>query len=191
LKAIALALSHGQLSTCKGFGELKASDKFDYGLEALVYSEGNIPLMDRISEEKWKIGHSGKIKITVPNEVNSIKLFLVHSDNHFREAISHLNTHLTVKATKIPHDSANGKVDPINPMENERKTNMKIFEWAYPSHSMGGLWTFNIKPQLTVDISDEHERATTIRYGCAILLNSKTAKRKKPLTSEVKELNKE
>jgi hypothetical protein len=189
LKAIALALSYGQLSQCKGFGELKPLDKFNYGLEALVYSEGNIHLMDRLSDRQWKISHSGKIKITVPNEVNSIKLFLVHSDNHFREAMPHLNTYLTVKATKIPHDSAFGKVDANNPQENDRKTNMKIFEWAYPSHSMGGIWTFSIKPQLTADISDEHERATTIRYGCAILLNSKTTKRKKPLTQEVLELN--
>jgi hypothetical protein len=191
LKAIALALSYGQLSAYKGFGELKSLDRFDYGLEALVCSEGNVPLMDRISDKQWKVGHSGKITITVPNEVNSIKLFLVHSDNHFREALPHLNTYLTVKATKIPHDSANGKVDANNPQENERKSNMKIFEWAFPSHSMGGLWTFSIKPQLTADISDEHERATTIRYGCAILLNSKTTKRKKPLTQELYELNKQ
>ena len=191
LKAIALALSCGRLSRCKGFGEPKSLERFDYGLEALVCSEGNIPLIDRVSDEQWRLGHRGKITIIVPNLVNSIRLFLVHSDNHFREAMPHLNTYLTVKATKIPHDSAYGKVDVNNPHENERKSNMKIFEWAFPTHSMGGIWTFYIKPQLTADISDEHERATTIRYGCAILLNSKTQSRYKSLTEEVHELNKQ
>ena len=191
LKAIALALSYGQLSQCKGFGEPKLLGSFNYGLEALVYSEGNIPLTDRINEEKWKISHRGKITITVPNLVNSIKLFLVHSDNHFREAMPHLNTYLTVKATKIPHDSAYGKVELRNPDENGRKSNMKVFEWAFPTHSMGGIWTFYITPELTAGISSEHERATTIRYGCAILLNSKTQTRPKPLTEEVYQLNKQ
>jgi len=190
LKAIALALSYGQLAQCKGFGEPKSLDSFDYDCKALVCSEGNIPLTDTISEKHWKISHRGKITVQIPNLVNSIKLFLVHSDNHYREAIPHLNTYLKVRATKIPHDSAYGRVEMKNPDENKRKSNMKIFEWAFPIRSMGGIWTFSITPELTADISAEHKRATTIRYGCAILLNSKTQTRTKSLTEEVYTLNK-
>jgi hypothetical protein len=189
LKAIALALSYGRLTQCKGFGEPKSLGSFDYGLEALVCSESNIPLLDTISEEHWQISHRGKITITIPNLVNSIKLFLVHSDNHYREAIPHLNTYLTVKATKIPHDSAYGKVELGNPDENRRKSNMKVFEWAFPTHSMGGIWTFYITPELTADMLAEHKKATTVRYGCAILVSSKTQTRAKSLSEEMHDLN--
>jgi hypothetical protein len=189
LKAIALALSHQRFTQCKGYGEPKSLKKFDYHLKALVCSEGDIPLLDTISEKHWQIGHRGKITVVIPNLVNSIKLFLVHSDNHYRDATSHLNTYLTVKATKIPHDTAYGKVDLRNPDENKRKSNMKVFEWAFPTHSMGGIWTFFITPELTADLSAKDKKATTVRYGCAILASSKTETRTKSLTGEMYDLN--
>ena len=116
-------------------------------------------------------------------------MFLVHSDNHYRDAIPHLNTYLKVKVMKIPSDY--GKPELQNPNETNRKCNMKVFEWAYPSHSMGGIWEFIITPEVTTDMLDEHKRATTIRYGCAILVNSKTNTRPKPLTEEMYDLNKQ
>jgi hypothetical protein len=191
LKAIAFALSGSQRTPCKGYGEPKRLSSFDYKLQALVCSEGRIPLTDNISEPRFNIGHRGKITIFVPNKVNSIKLFLVHSDNDYRESSPRLSTYLTVDAKKIPHDSNNGKVEPNNSSENSRKSNMKVFEWAFPVHSMGGHWTFTITPELTADIAPQHKRVTTIRYGCAILLSSKTSTRVEPLTNEIYKFNKQ
>jgi hypothetical protein len=68
---------------------------------------------------------------------------------------------------------------------------MKVFKWAFPSHSMGGIWDFLITPEVTTDMLAEHNRATTIRYGCAILVNSKTSARAKSLTEEMHDLNKQ
>lgn len=191
LKAIALALSYGQRFQCKGYGEPKPLSNFNYALQALVCSEGYIPLTDKISVEHFNIGHRGQIVIFVPNNVNSIKLFVVHSDNDYLENNPRLNTHLKVEAKKIPHDSAYGKVDSCNDSENDRKSNMKVFEWAFPVHSMGGHWTFTITPELTADIAPQHKRVTTIRYGCAILLSSKTPKRAESLTKEMHRYNKQ
>lgn len=189
LKAIAFALSSGQLTDWKGFGEVLTPNQFDYDNRALVCSEGTIPLIDTLSEKHWNIRYSGEITVQIPNFVNSIKLFLVHSDDHFLEASPQLNTYLQVRATKIPYDSP-GPLKMINTEENNRKTNMKVFEWAYPTRSMGGLWTFSIRPKLTADLSAKHKKETTIRYGCAILLNSKTPTRSKSLSEEVYNLNK-
>ena len=189
LKAIAMALSCGELKKCRGFGETKSIDSFNYDLQTLVCSEGTVPLPDTLSEEHYRTDHTARIKVIIPNLVNSIKMFLVHSDNHYRDAIPHLNTYLKVKVMKIPSDY--GKPELQNPNETNRKCNMKVFEWAYPSHSMGGIWEFIITPEVTTDMLDEHKRATTIRYGCAILVNSKTNTRPKPLTEEMYDLNKQ
>lgn len=189
LKAIALALSSGELKECKGFGEMKSLNNFTYDLQALICSEGTIPLPDTVSEERYRTDHIAKIRVGIPNLVNSIKMFLVHSDNHYREAEPHLNTYLKVKVAKIPSDY--GKVELQNPSEIDRKSNMKVFKWAFPSHSMGGIWDFLITPEVTTDMLAEHKRAATIRYGCAILVNSKTSARAKSLTEEMHDLNKQ
>jgi hypothetical protein len=186
-KAIAQALSYGELRKCQGFGQLKPLDSFDYNLQSLLYSEGKIPLLDTVSDEHFRTNYAAKIRVVIPNLVNSIKMFLVHSDNHFKDASPHLNTFLKVKVAKIPSDY--GRPDLFNPNELNRRANMKIFEWAYPSHSMGGIWDFTLIPELIADLTAEDRKATTVRYGCAILTNSKTSSRAKPLTEEIFELN--
>ena len=187
LKAIAFALSYGEAQKCRGFGEPKRLNDFNYDLQALVCSEGTIPLLDALSDNDYKIWHSAKIKVVVPKLVNSIKMFLVHSDNHFTEAMPHLNTYLTVKVIKTGRDY--GYADLSNKQELNKKSNMKIFKWAYESQSMEGTWDFYLKPEITADMLAEHKRATTIRYGCAILVNSKTLSRDEPLTQQVYDLN--
>lgn len=186
-KAIAQALSYGELRKCQGFGQLKPLGSFDYNLQSLLYGEGEIPLLDTVSDEHFRTNYAAKIRVVIPNLVNSIKMFLVHSDNHFKDASPHLNTFLKVRVTKIPSDY--GKPNLFNPNELNRRANMKVFEWAYPSHSMGGIWDFTVIPELTADLTAEDRKATTVRYGCAILTNSKTSSRAKPLTEEIFELN--
>ncbi|MGD0494902.1 MAG: S8 family serine peptidase [Candidatus Bathyarchaeia archaeon] len=189
LKAIAMALSSGEVQGCRGFGELKSLNDFNYDLQALVCAEGTIPLRDTLSDSKFNIDFTAKISVSVPKLVNCIKMFLVHSDNHFREAKPHLNTYLLVRARKTARDY--GGPDPSNKKELYRKSNMKIFKWAYESQSMEATWDFYITPRLTADMLAEHQQATTIRYGCAILINSKTLARDVPLTQQVYDLNKQ
>jgi hypothetical protein len=189
LKAIAFALSYGELQECRGFGETKPLKDFNYDLQTIVCSEGSIPLTDNISDDKFKLEYFSKISVAVPKLVNCIKMFLVHSDNQFREVSPHLNTYLTVNAKKTARDY--GYADLSNKDENYRKSNMKIFKWAYESQSMEGTWDFYIKPEITTDLLAEHKRSTSIRYGCAILINSKTLSRDEPLTEQVYALNKQ
>jgi hypothetical protein len=189
LKAIALALTGGTINGCMGFGETRSLNDFAYDLQALVCSEGRIPLPDTITEEHFRTDHTAKIRVAIPKFVNSIKMFLVHSDNHYREASPHLNTYLKVKAKKTARDY--GYVELNNPDEIERKSNMKVFKWAFESQSMEGTWDFFITPEVTADMLAEHKKATTIRYGCALLVNSKIQPRAKPLTEEMYDLNKQ
>jgi hypothetical protein len=188
LKAIALALSCGSINGCMGFGETKSLSNFAPDIQTLVCSEGEIPLSDTITNERYRTDYRAKISIAVPKFVNSIKLFLVHSDNHFREAMPHLNTYLKVKAKKTGRDT--GYVQLSNPDEFYKKSNMKVFKWAFQTQSMEGTWDFYITPDVTTDMLAEHKKATTIRYGCAFLVNSKILVRHIPLTKEMYDLNK-
>jgi hypothetical protein len=188
LKAIALAFSCGSINGCMGFGETKSLSEFTPDRQALVCSEGEIPLPDT-TQERYRTDYRAKISIAIPKFVNSIKLFLVHSDDHFREAMPHLNTYLKVRAEKTGRDT--GYVKLSNPDELYRKSNMKVFKWAFPVKSMEGTWDFYITSAVTADMLAEHKKATTIRYGCAFLINSKLLVRKIPLTKEMFDLNKQ
>ena len=189
LKAIALASSSGSINGCMGFGETKSLSDFAPDRQALVCSEGKIPLPDTITEEHYRTDYRAKISVAVPKFVNSIKMFLVHSDDHFREAVPHLNTYLKVKAKKTGRDT--GYVKLGNPDELYKKSNMKVFKWAFQTRSMEGLWDFYITPAVTADMLAEHKKATAIRYGCAFLVNSKILVRHVPLTKEMYDLNRQ
>jgi hypothetical protein len=189
LKAIALALSRCEINGCMGFGEVKPLSDFNPSLQAIVCSEGTIPLSDSLSQEHFRTDYTAHISVDIPQHINSIKMCLVHSDNHFRNTAPHLNTYLKVTAHKTAHEY--GSVDLINPNETDRKSNMKVFKWEFPVKSMEGTWTFTITPELTADMSAEHKKDTIIRYGCAILINSKSPARKNPLTEEIYELNRQ
>lgn len=188
LKAIALASSSGSLNGCMGFGETKSFSSCNE-LQALVCSEGKIPLPDTITEEHYRTYYNAKISIAIPKLVNSIKMFLVHSDNHYRVPMPCLNTYLKVRAKKTARDY--GYVELRNHDEVEKKSHMKVFHWAFQTQSMEGTWDFYITPELTADMLAEHKKATTIRYGCAFLVNSKSPARRIPLTEEMYDLNKQ
>jgi len=189
LKAIALASSCGSINGCMGFGETKSLSNFAPDIQALVCAEGKIPLPDIITEEHYRTDYRAKISVAIPKFVNSIKMFLVHSDDHFREAMPHLNTYLKVSAKKTGRDT--GYVQLSNPDEFYRKSNMKVFKWAFQTQSMEGTWEFYITPEVTADMLAKHKKATTIRYGCAFLINSKILARHIPLTKEMYDLNKQ
>jgi len=188
LKAIALAFSSGSLNGCMGFGETKSLSNFPPDLRTLVASEGKIPLPDTVTEEHYRTRYKAKISVAIPKFVSCIKMFLVHSDNHFREAMPHLNTYLTVKAKKTGREY--GYVRLGNPDEMYRKSHMKVFKWAFQTQSMEGTWDFYITPEVTADMLAEHKKTTTIRYGCAFIIYSRSPTRRIPLTKEVYDLNK-
>lgn len=184
LKAIALALSSGKMNGCMGFGEIRSLSNFKPHLHALICSEGEIPLQDSITKAHYNIEYTSKISIAVPRGVNCIKMFLVHSDNHYREAKLHLNTYLRVKAYKTGRESSS--VDLFNPTELDKKSNMKIFVWHFKQQSMEGNWDFFIEPEVTADMLAQHKKETTIRYGCAILVRSKKPSRLLSITQEIR-----
>ncbi len=188
LKAIALASSSGSLNGCMGFGETKSFSSCN-DLQALVCSEGKIPLPDTITEEHFRTYYKAKISIAIPKFVNSIKMFLVHSDNNYRVPIPCLNTYLKVRAEKTAREY--GYVELRNPDEVEKKSHMKVFQWAFQTQSMEGTWDFYITPEVTADMLAEHRKATTIRYGCVFLVNSRSPARRIPLTEEMYDLNKQ
>lgn len=188
LKAIALASSNGFQIKCKGFGEATSFTNCNK-LQALVCSEGAIPLQDTISEKHYRTNYKAKMSIAIPKLVNSISMFLVHSDNNFRATIPCLNTYLKVKAKKTGRDY--GYVHLDNPEEIEKKAHMKIFNWSFKTQSMEGVWDFYIEPEVTADMLPEHKRATTVRYGCAFLIESKTPSRRFALSDEIHNLNKQ
>lgn len=186
LKAIALASSDGDVQNCRGFGETKPFSYCDC-LHALVCSEGEIPLPD-VTNKHYRIDSTAKISIIIPKFVSSIKMFLVHSDNHHRVPMPYLNTYLKVKVKKTARDY--GYVDLANPDELEKKSHMKVFKWVFKTQSMEGTWDFYITPEVTADMLPAHKKETTVRYGCAFLISSRSPARPVPLTEEMYHLNK-
>jgi len=182
LKAIALASARRGEHICMGFGETKPFTVCD-DAHALVYSEGEIPLDDRVSIKGFYTESKGIIKLKIPTGVCKIEMFIVHSDNNYLTAVPCLNTYLKVYAHKEGNETAPVKLD--NPMELNKKAHMKVFKWFFRRTSMQGIWTFTILPRPTVDMLPEHQKNTTIRYGCAILLTSRSPTRIIPLSEEL------
>ena len=172
LKAIALASANPGTHSCMGFGETRPFPACDDG-HALVYSEGELPLDDRVSIKGFHTESKAIIKIKVPTGVCCVEMFIVHSDNNYLTAVPCLNTYLKVYAHKEGNET--GTVKLSNPLELYKKAHMKVFRWAFSRTSMQGRWTFTIIPEPTVDMLPEHQKNTTVRYGCAIVLTSRTS----------------
>lgn len=185
LKAIALASSNRNTRKCMGFGETRAFSSCD-NLHALMVSEGEIPLPDTTPED-YRLYSKAKISISIPKFVSSIEMFLVHSDNHNRVFMPFLNTYLKVYVTKTGREY--GHVILENPEEVEKKSHMKVFRWAFKTQSMEGKWNFFIIPEVTADMLAEHKKETTVRYGCAFLVTSRTPTRSVPLSEEMRLIN--
>jgi hypothetical protein len=190
LKAIALASSNSEIQDCIGFGEPKNFSGCDPD-HALVVSEGIIPLVDSVSEDKYWTVYSSKISVKIPRHVQKIEMFIVHSDNHKRTVMPTLNTFLKVKALKSGRENPNVPVTLSNYQELYRRSHMKVFKWAFARKSMEADWTFVIEPQTIAAMLPEHRRDTNVRYGCAILVTSKTTRPQTPsLSQEIQEENK-
>lgn len=172
LKAIALTSANPANHVCMGFGETRPFSACD-DEHALVYSEGEIPLDDRVSDKGFHTESRGVIKIKVPTGVCCIEMFIVHSDNNYLTTVPCLNTYLKVYAHKEGNETA--AVTLSNPAELYKKAHMKVFRWAFSRTSMQGKWTFTIIPEPTVDMLPEHQKNTKVRYGCAIVLTSRTS----------------
>lgn len=182
LKAIALSSAKRGTHYCMGFGETVPFTKCD-DMHALVYSEGEIPLKDRVSIKGFYTQSKGVIKLKIPTDVCKIELFIVHSDNNYLTAVPCLNTYLKVYAYKEGNETSAVKLD--NPDVLDKKSHMKVFKWWFTRTSMQGIWTFVIRPETAVDMHPEHEKNTTVRYGCAILLTSRSNDRVVPLSEEL------
>ena len=170
LKAIALASARAGNHVCMGFGETKSFVTCDEA-HALVYSEGEIPLDDRVSIKSFHTESKAYIKVKVPTGVCCIEMFLVHSDNNYLTTEPCLNTYLRVYAHKEGNETAPVKL--VNPSEVYKKSHMKVFKWQFRRTSMQGIWTFTIIPEPCVDMLPEHQKDTIVRYGCAIRLTSR------------------
>lgn len=188
IKAIALASASNSTHRCMGFGETQPWSMCD-DLHALICSEGEILLPDK-SDKANKHRYESKISFHIPKSIRSIKMFIVHSDNQRRVPVPFLCTYLTATASKLGHE--HGRLRPTNRDELTKKSHMKVFEWAFKQHSMESDWDFYIKPELTNrEMLQEHVQEITVRYGCAILITSRTPIRAKPLSEEMRHLNKD
>jgi hypothetical protein len=175
LKAIAIAsATKPSEHICMGFGETKEYTTCDDG-HALVYSEGEIPLVDKISIDGFNVQYKATIKLKVPTGVGSVELFIVHSDNNYLTTVPCLNTYLKVFARKEGNET--GVVQLANPDILYKKAHMKVFRWAFSRTSMQGMWTFTIIPEPTIDMLPEHQKNTIVRFGCAFVLTSRSKDR--------------
>ncbi len=170
LKAIALASARVGNHVCMGFGETRNFLKCDDS-HALAYAEGNIPLQDRISVDKQYIESKAYVKIKVPTGVSSIEMFIVHSDNNYLTTEPCLNTYLKVYAFKEGNET--DSVTLLDKSVINKKAHMKVFKWRFARSSMQGIWTFVIVPETSVNMLPEHQKNTTVRFGCAIKLTSR------------------
>lgn len=183
LKAIALAFSktstfsqskpRDSVCECLGFGETKFTGNCDW-FHTLLVTEGTIPLTDKISLTNIKKNRFFKSrirKIWIPKFVQKIEMFLVHSDNNFKTATPSLSTYLKVYAKKTGNEKSFAQL--ANPEEQNKKSHVKVFRWAYRRRGMEGKWRIYLVGQPTADMHPEDMSKTRIRYGCAILITAK------------------
>lgn len=201
LKAIALAFSEtstfshskprDSMCECLGFGETKFKGNCDW-FHALLVTEGTIPLTDKVSLAKSRKNRFFKSrirKIWIPRFVQKIEMFLVHSDNNLKTVTPSLNTYLKVYAKKTGNEKSFAQL--ANPEEQNKKSHVKVFRWAYRRRGMEGKWRIYLVGQPTADMHPEDMSKTTIRYGCAILITAKPDEpRLYSLTQEIYSKNK-
>jgi hypothetical protein len=197
LKAIALAFSkinkdsHNKsdpISQCLGFGETKFTGNCDW-FHTLLVSEGTVPLTDKISQAKKNRYFKSRIrKIWIPESVQKIEIFLVHSDDNFKTDRPSLNTHLKVYGKKT---GSRSYAPLANKQEMKKKSHAKVFRYEYSKRSMEGRWRLFIAGEPTFEMRPEDMQKTTIRYGCAILITAKPNEpRLYPLTQDIYSKNK-
>jgi len=184
LKAITLASCNSGVQNCMGFGETRSFCSCDR-FHALVVSEGTLSLPDS-SRPSESLHYKAEISVKIPKFIEKLEVFVVHSDNHAVTPVPSLNTYLKVYARKTGHEIGTVSLD--NREELGKKSHMKVFRWAFKKKSMEGDWTFVIRPETTAEITEQHRRRTRIRYGCAILVSSKSTSVYGTLSNEMRGL---
>ena len=169
IKAVYAISSTSNPLDCSGYGVPNRFLGCDSD-HALFLAEGTIPLSDKMEKGKTKI-FSDEIFIKVPNSsIEKITLCLVHSDDYGWSNVPSLNTFLTVESRKTGSDSL---VDPVNPEDILKKTNVKFLHYSFERKSMEATWRFRIKPELINGLAPKYRKQVSVRYGCAILLSRK------------------
>lgn len=168
LKALAYISCKPLSSTCSGIGIPRRILGCDND-HSMYYVEGKIKLRGEVTSKYYENPYS-EFTIKVPFSTGRIDLCLVHSDNFQLSNFPALNTYLKVDVWKTASAS---KVEPNNPFENDKATNIKKLYYSFRRWSMEGKWTFKIYPELTTKIASRYKKDIEIRYGAAILLSRK------------------
>jgi len=153
------------------------------GNHATFIAEGTIPLSD-LTKKGYRMMYSDRIPVQVPSGVGRIDMCLVHSDNYDGMVEPSLDTYLQVKAWKTGREGT--PVPSIQESIQNSKVNIKSLSWKFERRSMEGLWTFEIIPELTIELPPSVRKEVVIRYGCAIMLISRTS-RLSPLSEDVRQ----
>jgi hypothetical protein len=95
-----------------------------------------------------------------------------------------LDTYLQVKAWKSGREGS--PVSSVQESVQHSRVNTKFFSWQFEKKSMEALWTFEIIPESTVELAPSVRRGVEVRYGCAIMLTSRTS-RLRPLSDDVRQ----
>lgn len=149
---------------------------------AVFVSEGTIPLSD-LTSTRYRTMYSDRIPVQVPSGVGRIDMCLVHSDNYDGMVEPSLDTYLQVKAWKSGREGS--PVSSIQESLQRSKVNIKFLSWQFERKSMEALWTFEIIPESTVELAPSVRRQVEVRYGCVIMLTSRTS-RLRPLSEDIR-----
>jgi hypothetical protein len=182
LQAILYMSCIGRDSLCVGSGVPRPFLTVD-GNHAVFVSEGTIPLSD-LTSTGYRTMYSDRIIVQVPRGVGRIGMCLVHSDNYDGMMEPSLDTYLQVKAWKSGREGS--PVSSVQESVQHSRVNTKFFSWQFEKKSMEALWTFEIIPESTVELAPSVRRRVEVRYGCVIMLTSRTS-RLSPLSEDVRQ----
>lgn len=127
--------------------------------------EGTLKLRDYV--EGSEIIPTDEVKVFVPGEIQTIELFLNHSDNYRMRAFPSLNTYLKVITEK---PGKQGSVKPYFGHPSSR-THVKKLVYNY-KRNIKGNWYFKILP-VSIGIPRSEQDTVVVRYGGVINLISK------------------
>lgn len=183
LKAIFAISAKKNSSLCSGLGTPRSFTKCDQD-HALFLSEGTIPLFDKTEKGHTTI-YSDQIRVKVPNStIGKITVCIVHSDDYRWGRVPSLSTIISVEARKTGSDSI---IQPTNPDDVIKKTNVKILNYSFERKSMEAIWRFRLIPNIIKKLPGDYVKKINVRYGCAILLSRKPNERGKySVTRQVK-----
>jgi Subtilase family len=174
LKAILFAMCSGYSESCYGLGRVSRELQAD-NRHAVLIGEGALDLSESVEEGMIRRNRA-RISFRVPRDVDTITLFVVHSDDYRSYDYPTLDTFMHVTALK------DGRVGQVPQTDiGPRKSYVKIVQWSYPGKTMLGRWSFQLHPEPREGIMPGLRRNIQVRFGCAFVLQSK-GPRDEPLT---------